>query len=173
MAIILLTLSIITDTKDHIIKNSIILPFIISGLIINLSIGGLKSLVGSVAGILLPFAALYLLFCLRMLGAGDIKLLCTLGAILGTGPIISISILSFLSGAFMAMLLMIARKNIFERINHLWNYLKSCLLTLRLQPYSDYFLIKSNAFFNFSYAIAFGTILYFLAKYYGIIIIDL
>lgn len=164
-ALMLLIFSIITDSKDHIIKNSVVFPFMLAGLVLNVSHSGLEGLADSAGGILFPFVILYALFSLNMLGAGDIKLLCALGSIFGAIPILRISLYTFFSGALIAIVFMAARKNFCERIGFFCSYIKTCFLTLRLQPYNDYPLIKSGAFFNFSYAVAGGMILYFIVEY--------
>ena len=91
----LLSITLYTDIKDNKIKNiHLILPLVLGVLIAVLS-NGLVGLKSSVFGIIIPFVALFLFFALKMLGAGDIKLFCTIGAIMGVNFVINNIIYSF------------------------------------------------------------------------------
>lgn len=117
---------------------------------------GLKGGAMAIVGMLIPILILLPLFALRMLGAGDIKLFASVGAIMGSRFVLNAMIYSFLSGGLMALLLMILRKNGRERLRHLATYMKTCFLTLSLQPYTDFNDKSDGAKFRFSYAIACG-----------------
>lgn len=133
----LVLLALINDIKSHKIKNLIVFPFMIAGLITNYFESGLNGLIDSLIGTFVPLAALMILYVLRMLGAGDIKLLGAIGAVMGLEFVVFAAFYSFLAGGAIAVLLMIYRKNGLQRFKHLWNYIKTCFLTFSLHPYDD------------------------------------
>ena len=81
--------------------------------------GILEALAGAAAAALL----LGWLFCFRMLGAGDIKILMALGAFLGPGEILVCILAAFLVGAFQSILIMAVNRIFIERMCYLVNYL--------------------------------------------------
>jgi prepilin peptidase CpaA len=97
-----------------------------------------------------------------MLGAGDIKLFSALGAVFGAKYIFEILAYSFIAGGIIALILILARKNAKDRILHLYNYLKSLILTFRILPYMEFDNKNDSGKFPFAYAVFFGTIVFIL-----------
>jgi len=56
------------------------------GIVTNLVLDGVRGLLDSLLGIIVPFLLLIVLYALRMLGAGDVKLFSAIGAVLGLEP---------------------------------------------------------------------------------------
>jgi prepilin peptidase CpaA len=162
--IILLISAVISDTKTYKIKNEIVLPFIILGTLSNSIKFGIEGFASSILGIAIPFICLLILFALRMLGAGDIKLLSALGAILGYPFIIYIMAYSFISGGVIAMIIIILRKNALERIKYIVDYLRQCMLLQNILPYSDFTNKSDKGKFRFSYAILVGALISLLVE---------
>lgn len=75
------------------------------------------------AGMLLPIVLLYFLFYFRMIGAGDIKLLCMCGAFLGPQDAFSCIIISFLAGGVISVILLLKHGNIHSRFLCFFQYL--------------------------------------------------
>ena len=119
-------------------------------------------LADSILAAVLPAIILFALFALTMLGAGDIKLFCAAGSIAGVVFILYGMAYSFLAGGAIAIALMIIRGNFRQRAKYLLSYLKTCLLTLSIKPYSDFDNKDDGAKFRFSYAIACGIALQML-----------
>jgi prepilin peptidase CpaA len=164
--IVLLILALVSDYKTYKIKNVIVLPFIILGFIINLIYDGVPGILHSLAAILIPVFLLILLFALRMLGAGDIKLFCAVGSIMGIKFILYALVTSFLCGGVIALAVICFNKNAAKRISHVFTYIKTCLLTRSLQPYSDFNNKIDGSVFHFSYAIACGVLVMSLKLFY-------
>lgn len=155
LLIIFLILVAISDIKTRKIKNIIVYPFIIVGLIVNLYESGVKGSFESLYGILLPIIFLFPLFLLRMLGAGDIKCFSAIGAMMGGRFVIASITFSFLAGGLFALIIMIVNKNAAQRFKHLIDYLKSCFLTFSVSQYDN--LKTSSGAFRFSFAIVLGV----------------
>ena len=153
----LLLLALVSDLRTYRIKNSITYGFMLAGLTTNLATGGFKGLVFSLQGIVLPAACLFILYIVRAIGAGDVKLLCAIGAVMGSAFALYAAICSFICGGFIASGLMLARNNASERLKHLLLYIESCFLTMEVLRYADFRDGQETGRFHFSIAIASGT----------------
>ena len=100
--------------------------------LINLGWGGILS---SVAGMALPAFLLMPLFRFRMMGAGDIKLLMGLGAIVGFPGILRLMLLSFVSGGIFAFLQMFFVTGFRERFSYLILYIGQMTSSGKPIPY--------------------------------------
>lgn len=154
---ILLILALISDIKTYKIKNIIVYPFIIIGIITNFYLNGLDGVFFSLKGMFAPILLLIIFFILRMLGAGDIKFFSAIGSIMGVQFVIFTILYSFLSGGVIALLLMIVRKNGIKRFIYLFKYLKSCFITLSILPYTDFSDKSDEGKFRFAIAIVCGV----------------
>lgn len=153
----LLILALVSDLRTYRIKNSITYSFMLVGLAVNLALNGLSGVLFSLQGIMLPVVGLILLYMMRIIGAGDIKLLSALGAVMGAGFILNAAIYSFVSGGVIAAMLIIMRRNGIERFKFLVLYLKSCLISMELLQYADFKDKQDNSKFHFSIAVVSGT----------------
>ena len=72
--------AMVYDLRTFKIPNRICLAGISFGLVLNLVLHGFKGLKMSLVGIVCPVLLLYLFFLIRVIGAGDIKLLEGIGA---------------------------------------------------------------------------------------------
>lgn len=161
-AVFLLVINI-TDFKELKIKNKIVLPVAVLGLVLGIAD---KAFFDSLSGMLLPLV-LFPLFALKMLGAGDIKALCAIGAVVGFKMSILTVIFTFLCGGIIAIGFMMVNANASERIKYFRNYLKMCFVTKTLQKYD--FGGDNKSYFRFAYAITAGTIFTFVNEYVHII----
>lgn len=102
----------VSDLRTFKIPNQISLTGIISGLFLNLIVHGLSGLRMSLIGILCPVIMLYILFLIRAIGAGDIKLLAGIGAFISQ-RIINVILLAFVMAAiysFICILLKLVKR---------------------------------------------------------------
>jgi len=155
-----LLLVLISDIKTRKIKNIIVFPFMAIGILISLNENGIAGFLGSFLGIILPILVMFPLFILRMIGAGDVKCFCSIGAIMSAEFVISSMVYSFITGGVLALIIMAVNKNIVQRFKHFIDYLKSCFLTFSLFQYDN--LNTSDGAFRFSFAIALGVSLQLL-----------
>ena len=123
------------DLKSGKIPNRLILAGAAAAVILCLLSG--CSLPDTAAGAALPLLFPGILFFFRMTGAGDVKLLCVLGAILGFAASRSLILRSFVLGGFQALLVLISRGNAAERFHVLSAYLRNCIRSRKLLPYTD------------------------------------
>jgi len=164
LLVMLLSLAVLFDLRTYLIPNKLVAAGLIAGLLVNLILGGINSLLSSLAAAVIPAVVLIVLFALRMLGAGDIKLFCSIGAIMGIQFVLSSMAFSFIAGGALAVAIMILRGNARLRFKKIGKYLKTCLYTGRFMPYTDFKNKMDGGKFHFSIAIAAGCLINILTN---------
>lgn len=167
LLVLLILSAVLCDIKTYKISNKIIIFFVSSSIVINIMFNGLKGLGESITGIVLPFFVLLILYAGRMLGAGDIKLFSSIGAIMGWHYVLFCIAFSFLAGGVIALVIMLTGKNFTTRIKYFISYMKCCFLTASFLPYSDFVNKNDGAKMRFSYAVAAGTFAYELYMFFN------
>lgn len=99
---LLLVRGMYTDVKENRIENRLILAGIFCGLILAWMDKGITGLAESVRAAGIMFAALFFLFVIKGLGAGDIKLFCML-AVFFPRDAVSVLVGSFFAAALLAL----------------------------------------------------------------------
>lgn len=155
-------ISAYTDAKENKIKNKILIPFLIIGLIVSTITGGLDGFISSIIGIILPFIGLYILYMINVLGAGDIKLFCTIGAITGYNFVINNFIYSILAGGVIALLILIFSRTLISKIRKVYIYICNILIFKKINTYQENEETKK---LPFAIIILIGTILQLTIKY--------
>jgi len=148
----------VSDLRTYKIKNSITYSFMLVGLAANFVGEGFKGLTFSLQGIILPAAGLLILYIMRAVGAGDIKLLSAIGAVMGSRFALYATAYSFICGGFIAVGIILARSNGIVRFKYFFTYIKSCLLSMELLQYADFKDKQDAGKFHFSIAVALGTV---------------
>ena len=157
----LLSVTLYTDIKDNKIRNIHLLPPLLLGLVISVLSNGLDGLKSSVLGTIIPFVALFLFFALKMLGAGDIKLFCTIGAIMGVNFVINNIIYSFFAAGVVVIGKLIFTGNLFKILKGIYYFFKAIFIGRSLIEFPK---IEGNRF-PFAIAIFIGTILQLILNY--------
>lgn len=160
--ILLLAAAMIGDIRCYRISNLTVASGLAAGLALNTIQSGFSGFLGSLLAAVLPAAALFVLFALRMIGAGDIKLFCAVGTIMGIEFILYTMLFSFLAGGIIAIGIMLGRGNLKERFVYIAMYLKSVFLSHNLIPYTNFTDKSDGAKFHFSPAIVAGSCLQLL-----------
>lgn len=161
-AVFLLLINI-TDLKEFKIKNKVVLLTIITGLIYGAICNSFSD---SIYGMLIPLV-LFPLYALKMLGAGDVKALCAIGAVVGFKLSVMVMLLTFVSGGIIALGFMLFYRNFIERFKNLFNYFKMIFYTGKIEKYN--YGGGEKSYFRFSFAITAGTILAMVNNYLCII----
>lgn len=154
----LIVLAVINDLQNYKVRNEITLTFAIIGIVYNISFYGIHNFYTTVLGLIIPFLILLPLYVAKMLGAGDIKLFCSIGAFVGLKLILINIAYSFFAGAIIALVIMIIRKNAFLRFKYFFTYIKCCLLCMKVMPYADLTEKQDRTKMHFTIPIAIGTI---------------
>lgn len=155
---ILLIFVIYTDTKSYSVKNSVILFFAAAGLIVNCVELGVTGLVNWLMGISLPILVLFVLFILRMLGAGDIKLIGVIGGLLGLDFLMKSSVYMLIVAGVMALMKMLIERNLIIRLKHFFNFIRNIIINRQIGIYDQLNKEDKSHVIRLSYAIGAGTI---------------
>jgi prepilin peptidase CpaA len=121
---LLIGLAVIFDLKERRIPNWLVLIATLGGLSLHF-ISGTSEFLNSLSGFGLGIALLFIPFALGLLGAGDVKLVGAIGAVLGVTWIPRVLFYSVLAGGLLALLSLAVRR--FQ-----WSVLKETWLDVKL-----------------------------------------
>lgn len=145
------------DVREHRIPNGWIVAGFFCGMALTavlavLAEGGAEPAVGPAAGlaagsaaglavgryllrILLCVAVLFPLFVLRMIGAGDIKLMGLMVGILGVGDGLRAIVYGCFAGALLGLVKLLAQRILWQRLCYLFVYFRRLFQTKEIVPY--------------------------------------
>ena len=127
--------------------------------LIQITENGPKGGVIFLAGVAVPVLLLGILFIFHMIGAGDIKLLCALGGIMGPRTVMECIVYSLLAGAGISLAILISTGGIRRRFLYLYQYMNEFYCTGEIRPYYR----KGMSFpenFHFTVPIFLSAVLY-------------
>lgn len=108
-----------------------------------------------------PVLVFYLFFLMRVLGAGDIKLFSVISSFIGLKGLVQIIVYSFLTGAVFSLIVLVHNRNLSVRLNYVFNYVKTALVTKSIPKYNYQSDGKQNVI-PFSAVIFVGFLIYLL-----------
>lgn len=100
------SLAAIVDVRSRRIPNWLTASLVLSGLVLNVWRFGPSGAVLALAGVALGLAILLPLYAMHAMGAGDVKLLAGLGAVLGPQVLISVAIYGALAGGLISAIML-------------------------------------------------------------------
>jgi prepilin peptidase CpaA len=115
---VLVLIAGVTDIRSRRIPNWLTLSGVCVGLALHAVTAGFTGFKFSAEGMGLGFGAYLLLYLLRAMGAGDVKLMAAVGAIVGPAGWIAVFVASALAGGVLALGLMIFKRRVRQT---LWN----------------------------------------------------
>lgn len=140
------------------VKNGWIVLALAMGLMVQCLERGAAGITEFVPGALLPLAVLGVLFYFRMLGAGDIKLFCALGGMMGVQKILWCMLYSFLFGGILSLTILIFWGDVRGRMRYFLNYFRELFLTGEIRPYCRAGMQIEN--FHFTVPVFLSVMLY-------------
>ena len=118
----LLALAVTADIRRRRVPNYLVVIGITTGLATQLIIpagpgpfstdGGTIGMSASLGGIAVGFAALFPLYALRAMGAGDVKLMMMVGAFLGPLQTLGVVVLTFAAGGVLALVMALWQRSL-------------------------------------------------------------
>jgi prepilin peptidase CpaA len=118
LVVVVVLMAAITDIRSRRIPNWLTLFGVLAGLVLNFVLAGWAGLAHSAEGLLLGFGCYFALYALRAMGAGDVKLMAAVGAIVGPVDWFKIFIASAFAGAVLAIFLMIQKHRVRETLRN-------------------------------------------------------
>lgn len=128
------------DVRCRRIPNALILTGFALGLLLNLTMIpflGIKSIASTLLGILIPLVPGFILFVLHMAGAGDIKLLAAVGALIGRAAIGRFTWASLLVAACISLYYIFTKRNGFQSMITFGSWVRTCIALRAIIPYFD------------------------------------
>lgn len=127
--ICLLFVSVLNDLKASKICNIYLFFGVLIGLVLNVSFYGFVGLKNSIIGMTLPIFLLGIFFYVRLIGAGDIKLFCAIGTLLGGEFVMYSMAYTFIFAGIFAFICLARRSEIKSTFHAFYQGLKMCFLT--------------------------------------------
>lgn len=122
-------LACLTDTHKAKIPNVLNLSLAVAGVGINVAAQGWGGLVQSLLGMALGIGLLLIPYIMGGFGAGDVKALGALGAIVGPAALLHVFIYMAFCGGAMAVLHYLANRNLAAKAQELWLSLKTAAIS--------------------------------------------
>lgn len=151
------------DLKCSKISNRLILGGLAIGLLIQALESGIRGAGVFLISVSIPVILFYLLFLMRALGAGDIKLFSVIGGICGFQILFVTVIASFFVGACMSLCKMLYHRSLISRLCVFGNYVSQSLSAGRLlkypkEPEGKQHIIHFSIAILVGYGIAMGVV---------------
>ena len=113
----LAVLIIYHDVRYRRIPNAFVLATLISGLTLNIAMGGFNGGVNSLGGCVLAFILMFMLHVFGAMGAGDVKLFAAIGSVIGAQLVLPTFVVVVLIGGLLA-LVTVLRSGVFGTTMH-------------------------------------------------------
>lgn len=126
--IIVLVICGITDMLYQRVFNFITYPAILTGLVLNTLGSGRLGFQASLIGFLIGFIVFFIMFLFAGMGGGDVKLMATIGALMGYPFIIYAGAFSGLFGFVMAIVVLFSRGRLFPSLRNVFGVFFSYLI---------------------------------------------
>jgi prepilin peptidase CpaA len=113
----LAVLVIYHDVRYRRIPNPFVLATLITGLLLNFTLGGLSGGLNSLSGCALAFILMFMLHVFGAMGAGDVKLFAAIGSVIGAHLVLPTFVTVVLTGGVLA-LISVVRSGVFSATMH-------------------------------------------------------
>lgn len=135
LPVIMAGVAVAMDLRTAKVDNGWIAFSLILGLIVRYMREGIHGIFIFASGVILPLLLLGVLYAFRMLGPGDIKLLCAMGGVMGSGKILKCIFFSLILGAGISIAILISNGDISQRFHYFYCYFRNFARTGQRKPY--------------------------------------
>ncbi|ALC91910.1 hypothetical protein AM500_20530 [Bacillus sp. FJAT-18017] len=154
---LLLIICVVTDIRERRIYNKVLIPFLMVAFFVNAIAGGLGGIGDTVVGLLVGLAILLIPYLMGGMGAGDVKLLAVIGALMGYQFVLFSALYMAFAGGIFAFLIIFFRKGAKQRLKGIYLFLIGLLKGLNIPLYQDSETMKIT--YPYGVAIAVGAII--------------
>lgn len=160
---IILIIAVVQDFRRMKVSNRLILVGLALGSVFQVIQNGPIAIVRILPNIIFPVIVLYLLFLMRCLGAGDIKLFSVIGVFINFKELVACIEAAFVIGAAFALVKMLCRKNLRYRL-----FLLKCYAREMTQGIiAPYYYKSEEDLLHFSLEILLGLVFVQLSRCFG------
>lgn len=153
----LLATAIMTDLRSSRIPNWLTIPAMVFGLACHAWLHGLQGLLFSLYGLFMGLGLFLLLHVFGIIGAGDVKLMTAVGALVGPEGALESGVLAMLVGGLYAFVAMIYQWGLFSTVRRLGGVVQGLVLTQGRTPWMHELSLPFRL--RYGLAIAGGTLL--------------
>lgn len=151
--------AVVMDFRSWKIPNILLLAGTAVGSVCRWQAGGAEALLQGYVRMAFLITIFFLLFQMRALGAGDIKLLAMASLFLENEDCLYAILWTFLVGSVLSICKMMKEGNVKERFQYFFQYLNRCVVTQKIERYRSVNVDKSCTI-HMSLAILVGHIVY-------------
>lgn len=151
-------IAMLMDIKDTRIDNGWLLFMLSVSFAMKIIQEGVAGIGMFILGAGVPFIMLFWLHIFHMLGAGDIKLLCVLGSMIGPRKIGTGIIYILGIGAVLSLFILLFYADLGKRLRYLWQYISVSIAKKEIQPYYRSGMELENI--HFTVPVFLGMVLY-------------
>lgn len=134
---IVLMFSVLSDLRTSKIRNIYTVSAIIAGIGINTYFSGIYGFKESIKGSIVPVLILGVFFCARLIGAGDIKLYSSIGAVFGIDFVIMAAAYSFLICGLYSLAKLSIKRRVLSTLVPFFSEIKICFITQSLSVFEN------------------------------------
>ncbi|MEA1946071.1 MAG: prepilin peptidase [Thermodesulfobacteriota bacterium] len=162
-----LMVAAVIDIRVHKIPNLLTFPTMVLGLVYYGMTNGWNGLLFSLGGLALGIALFFIIYLMGGMGAGDVKLMGAVGAIIGSKGILLTALFSALVGGVYAVIILLFN------IQYLKDLIKRSYITIKSFVFTRQFIpipaerYEKKPKLCYGVAIAIGTFSYLLLEFYG------
>lgn len=113
-----------TDVRSNRIPNWLTYGSLVAALFLRTALGGWRDLIQGLAGMALGGGVFFLLFVIRGMGAGDVKLMAAVSAWVGFHRTLTVLVATALAGGVLAVIYMVFYKQVADTIRNIGELLR-------------------------------------------------
>ena len=146
------------DLRQERIPNPLVYAAMVAGLLLRVGLAGWRGMLDGVLAGLIGGGLFLLLFLVRGMGGGDVKLITAVGCWVGVRPLFAILLVTALVGGLLAVGYMLAHRRIARTLRNVATLLRFHLV-FGIQPHPEISLVNPKAIrIPYAVAIAAGTL---------------
>jgi prepilin peptidase CpaA len=165
LLVVLLLPAMLFDIRQHRIPNWLTLPAWVIGIGLHAILGGWTGFLEAGAGWLVMFGLMFPFFLLGWMGAGDVKLMAGVGAIVGWGLALQVAFGIVVTGLLMSMLILARKRLLGGATMRFWHML-GISMAARSPTWLDTPATEARLVLPYGVPIAVGTLLSLLVMHY-------
>lgn len=151
--------AMLMDLRTARVDNGWILFSMAVGLLIRVWQEGVGGILSFLAGTAVPLIFPGILFIYHMLGAGDIKLFCSLGGFMGPAVVGKCIFCSFMIGAGISLAILISNGDFRRRFQYFFQYMEDLIRSGERKPYIRKGMSETENF-HFTVPVFLSTLLF-------------